>query len=226
MTETIHGPAAPLVARPARTPAPAIVIVPSIFGLNDESQRWLRFYSAEGFLTFVYDPFWRTAPGALEMDAPGGREKAHARRDAFVAEAGVTDLAAVIARVRAMPECNGKVAVVGYCFGGRYAVIAAARLDVDAVVSFHGIRVGDSLEEARRIRVPASLHFGDSDRSAPLPEVEAVQDAVRGNPQVELFIYPGVGHSFTWPGNQHYDAAADAASMERAMRVLRALFTR
>lgn len=214
----------PLVAKPVRTPAPAIVIVPSIFGVNDESRRWLAHYSAAGFITLLYDPFWRTAPGALSVTDPQDRVKAAARRDAFDVEEGVRDLAGLIARARAMPECNGNVAVVGYCFGGRYAMIAAASLDVQAAVSFHGITMGKSLDAAAAIKVPASFHFGDQDHSTPMSEVEDIRAAAADNPLVDISLYEGAGHSFTWHGHTLYDPKADALSMERALRVLSALF--
>jgi carboxymethylenebutenolidase len=208
------------IATPAAVPAATVIIVPSIFGLNEESDRWLSVYSAEGFLTAVYDPFWRTDPGALSVTDPAERVRAQARRDAFEVEAGVRDLRAAIAAMRARPESNGNVAVGGYCFGGRYAMIAAARLDVQAAFSFHGISMGDSLEDARNIRVPVSFHFGDDDHSTPMSEVRAIQAAVEGNPLVELCVYAGVGHSYTWHGHRLHHPVADAESWQRAMAVL------
>ncbi len=207
-------------AAPAVLPAAAVIIVPSIFGLNEETKRWLAAYSAAGFFTAVYDPFWRTDPGPLSVTDAADRSRAQARRDAFVADDGVRDLRAAIAAVRALPACNGNVAVGGYCFGGRYALIAAARLDVQAAFAFHGIRMGDNLEDARNIRVPVSFHFGDDDHSTPMSEVRTIAAAVEGNPNVELCVYPGAGHSYTWHGHASYDAAADAASWRCAMALL------
>lgn len=208
------------VVEPQHAPAPAVVIVPSIFGLNDETDRWLADYAAEGFIAAVYDPFWRTDPGTLSVSAEPDRERARARRDAFVAEDGVRDVAAAVAALRGLPDCNGNIAVAGYCFGGRYALIAAARLDVQAAVSFHGIRMGDSLEDARNIRVPVSFHFGDNDHSTPMSEVRAIQAAVQGNSNVELCVYEGVGHSYTWHGHPLHDPEAERTSWDRAMAVL------
>ena len=208
------------VARPAGSPAPAIVCVPSIFGVTDEAKRWLRVDAAAGFLTFVYDPFWRTDPGPLSPLDDAERLRATTRRKATAVEDATADLAAVIAAARRMPECNGKVAVVGYCFGGRYAVIAAATLPIDAAVSYHGILIGESLAEARAIRTPISLHFGDDDPECPMPEVEAIRSATHGNPLVGLHVYAGVGHSFTWRDYRKYDEAAATLSDTRAFALL------
>jgi carboxymethylenebutenolidase len=209
-----------LVAYPARTPAPAIVCVSSIFGVTDEAKRWLRADSAAGFLTLVYDPFWRTDPGPLSPLIDSERERATARRNATAVEDATADLAAVIDAARALPECNGRVAVVGYCFGGRYAFIAAATLPIDAAVSYHGILIGESLEVASAIRVPVSLHCGDIDPECPMTEVEAIRAATKDNPLVDLHVYAGVGHSFTWRDYRKYDAAAAAQSEARAFALL------
>jgi carboxymethylenebutenolidase len=208
------------IAIPGTLPTAAIVIVPSIFGLNSETDRWLADYSAEQFIAAVYDPFWRTDPGSLSVTDQRDRARAQKRRDAFDSADGVRDLTAAIAAMRALPECNGNVAVAGYCFGGRYELIAAAVLDVQAAVSFHGIRMGDQLAEARAIRVPVSFHFGDDDHSTPMNEVRAIQSAVAGNPLVELCVYEGVGHSFTWHGHALYHPEADQQSWQRAIDVL------
>lgn len=209
-----------LTALPDRIPAPSIVLVPSIFGLNDETRRWLRAYSGAGFVTLVYDPFWRSEPGALSVTDPEDRKKAQRRRDHFDVEQGVRDLDDIVTIARGMPQSNGKVAVVGYCFGGRYAMIAAARLDVQAGVAFHGIAMGKSLEVAPSIKAPVSFHFGDDDYSTPMSEVEQIQAAFAGNPLAEIYVYHGAGHSFTWHGHQLYDAQADTTSMRRARKLL------
>jgi carboxymethylenebutenolidase len=212
-----------VVAEPARVPAPAIICVPSIFGLTTEAYRWLEQYTAAGFLTAVYDPFWRSDPGALSPLDDGERARARARRDATSPGDATDDLAAAIDTVRALPACSGKVAVAGYCFGGRYAFIAAARLPIDAAVSYHGILVGRSIDVAPDIRVPISLHYGDIDPEAPMDEIEAIRAATAGNPLVDVCVYAGVGHSFTWRNYPKFHPAAAAQSEARALALLETL---
>lgn len=219
------GALAVFVAKPAGVPAPAIVCVPAIFGVTEEAQRWLRDDSAAGFLTAVYDPFWRSDPGPLSPLDDSERARAVARRDVTAVADATSDLAAVIAAVKALPECNGKVAVVGYCFGGRYAFIAAAELPIDAAVSFHGILIGESLNVAPGIRVPLSMHVGDNDPECLMPEIEAIRAATAGNPLVDFRVYPGVGHSFTWRNYNKFNPAAAAASEKHAFALLETLKT-
>jgi carboxymethylenebutenolidase len=211
------------VAQPKDVPAAAVICVPSIFGLNSETDRWLRDYADAGFLACVYDPFWRTDPGGLSVVGDTDRARAKTRRDAFVADDGIRDLTGVIAAMRTLPACNGNVAVAGYCFGGRYAMIAAARLDVQAAVAFHGIRMGDNLEDARSMKVPVSFHFGDEDHSTPITEVNAIIEAAKDDADAEIVVYPGVGHSFTWHAHKWYDRNADETSFRRALALLEPL---
>lgn len=211
------------LARPNAPRAPGIVFVPSIFGVTDEALRWVREAIAGEFFALLYDPFWRTDPGPLAPTVEVERARAAARRDAVSVDACVADLGAGIERLRAEPGCNGRIAVVGYCFGGRYAFIAAAQLPIDAAVAYHGIKIGESLDVAAAIRVPVSLHCGDSDPSAPMAEVEAIRAATRDNPLVDLCVYPGVGHSFTWRGYRLYDEGAAQRSEAVASALLATL---
>jgi carboxymethylenebutenolidase len=209
-----------LVTKPRAAPAPAIVNVPAIFGVTDEAKRWLRDDAAAGFISAVYDPFWRSDPGPLSPLDDAERARATARRNATAVDDATSDLAAVIEAVRALPECNGKIAVKGYCFGGRYAFIAAAKLPIDAAVSFHGILIGQSLDVAPEIRVPLSMHVGDNDPECRMPEIDAIRAATAGNPLVDVHVLPGVGHSFTWRNYRKFDAAAAALSERRAFALL------
>ena len=211
------------VAKPKDVPAAAVICVPSIFGLNSEADRWLRDYADAGFIASVYDPFWRTDPGGLSVSEDADRKRAQTRRDAFVASDGIRDLEGVISAMRALTECNGNVAVAGYCFGGRYAMIAAARLDVQAAVTFHGIRMGDNLEDARSMKVPVSFHFGDEDHSTPMTEVNAIIDAAKDGADAQIVVYSGVGHSFTWHGHKLFDRTADETSFRHALALLEPL---
>ena len=212
-----------LLARPAKVPAAAVVCVPSIFGVNDEARRYLRQYADAGYVALVYDPFWRTTPGPLSPTEDADRRIAMTRRDGFIVGEGVTDLRSAIGAVRSLDACNGKVAIAGYCFGGRYAYLAATQLDVDAAISYHGIRIGDSLAGAGPLRCPATFHFGDQDHSVPMSEVDAIRLALRDDPRAEICVYPGVGHSFTWRGYHLYDEAAAHVAEARALALLATL---
>lgn len=190
-----------------------------IFGVDDDMRGFVQRYAARGYVVVAPDLFWRTIPGPLARTG-ADREKALTRKKMVDVEQVRGDVKAAAEGLRAIPECNGKVAAIGFCFGGRYAMLAAADGTVDATGTFHASEVGLELEAVRRVNVPVSMHYGDSDPVAPMSEVDAVAKALRGKHNAELFVYPGAQHSFSIPGNAAYDPVAAQASEDRVFAML------
>jgi carboxymethylenebutenolidase len=213
------------VAMPPTVPAPAVVIVASVFGVDDATREWADRYAAHGFIAIAPDFFWRTIPGPMRPDVVDERAKATERNQRFDRDAGARDIASVRDYARALPECNGKWAVAGYCFGGRYTLIAGASLGADAVVAFHPSKLQLELDAAAKVHCPASYHFGGADESVPMDVVQAVQAALEPNQRAETFVYPGVAHGFTVKTREAYNADAAEVSFQRALRVLDELKT-
>lgn len=211
-----------LVGVPARTPAPAIVIVPHILGQNHAMIDAGNAYVERGFIVALPDVFWRILPGPLPF-TDEDRAKARDRGKRADVEECVADLRSVVAMLRALPAYNGRFAAVGYCFGGRYALLAAARLGASAAAAFHGVGMREYLAEVPAIEAPVSFHFGDADHAIPLDEVTAVQAAFAGRPGAEICVYPGVGHNFAVPGMPGYDPLVDATSKAHALAVFEPL---
>ncbi|MGE0651376.1 MAG: dienelactone hydrolase family protein [Alphaproteobacteria bacterium] len=210
------------IASPKSGPAPGILIIPAIFGIDDGVCEIMDHWAARGCVALAVDSFHRSIPGTMGRDE-AGREKAQKRYAAFDAEQGMKDFAEAIAWLRKDTRCNGKVVVFGYCFGGRYAFLAAARGYADGAVSFHGTKIGLNLDEAKNVCRPLSIHVGDKDASIPMSEVEATRKALEGNPLAEVHVYPGCVHGFTGKGRPSFDAAADAASTAAAERLIRSI---
>lgn len=208
------------LALPKTTPAPAIVIITSIFGTDQEMRDQTERYAEAGFIGIVPDIFWRIEPGPLDHADPEQRRRATARKDAFDVEAGVADIGATVDFLTSMKEYNGKFAVSGFCFGGRFTLLAATRLGAAAGAAFHGTNIGLDLAETARAACPLSLHFGDNDAAVPMAEVEAIKAAFAGKPQVEICVYPGASHGFSSPSRASYDPEAARLSNERALKVL------
>jgi carboxymethylenebutenolidase len=211
------------VTLPAVTPAPALVIVPSVFGVGAVARDNGNTFSEHGFITLTLDVFFRTIPGPLNMAEKSDFEKALHRNEIFDAEQGQRDMEAARDFALALPECNGKWALIGYCFGGRYALRAGAYMGADAVAAFHPSRMGFELAAAAALTCPASFHCGGADAQVPMSEIEAVQNALAHNPRAQAFVYPGVNHGFTSPGAPAYDAYAATTSLDRTLRMLEEL---
>jgi carboxymethylenebutenolidase len=207
-------------AFPKTTPAPAIIIIPSIFGTDEEMKGLVERYAEEGYIALCPEIFWRILPGVLSHTDDVEREKAYDRMKRFDVEKGVDDIGAMVDTLKPMKEYNGKFAVAGFCFGGRYALLAASRLGADAAVSFHGTLMGQNLDDAKKVTCPVSFHFGDNDKSVPVTEVEAIRDALKHNPKAEVFLYAGAAHGFSSPSRPAYNAEVWRVSSERAAKVL------
>jgi carboxymethylenebutenolidase len=197
-------------------------MIPPIFGLSDGERAIAWDYANEGYPVLVPDMFFRTVPGALGREG-AERDKAQARYKDFETEQGVSDLADAIAALRKMPECNGRVVVFGYCFGGRYAHLAVTRGIADGGVSFHGTKIGLDLDEASHVRAPLQIHVGDTDASIPMEEVERTKQALAGNPHASVHVYAGAVHGFTGKGRPSFHETADSESRAGALKLLRSL---
>lgn len=212
------------LSTPEGGPGPGVVLISTIRGVDKDMKFYCDELAREGFVAYAPDMFWRDRdPGPLAPDEDGW-QRAHARNGRSDIEQGIKDLADVIADLKARPECNGKVAVLGFCFGGPYALLGAARLGIDAGISFHGSHVGDYLGEAEKIGCPMSFHYGDKDEVAPMEEIERIKAAFDRLEGAELYVYPDAGHGYMQPSRGGgYDEAAAKASWERALRVLKSV---
>jgi carboxymethylenebutenolidase len=210
---------------PSAGPAAGVVVVPTILGGEPYMRSFADRLAAEGFVSALPDMFWRDEdPGVLDHDEPGF-QRAHARNGRSDIELGMGDLADVIAALKARPDCNGKIAVIGFCFGGAHVLLGAARLGIDAGISFHGSHVGNHLDEIEGITCPLSFHYGDNDAVAPMEEIERIKTAFDTLDNAEVYIYPGAIHGYMqpWRGDNGYDELASNASWDCAMSVLKSI---
>ena len=203
------------LAMPPSGPAPAIIAVPSVFGVTDTFKTSLDRYASKGFIVIAPDPFWRTHPGPL---AQTEMEAAQKRKNAYDEEAGLDDLQRTIDTLGTMPEWNGKFGIFGFCFGGKHAILGFTQLGADAGASFHGTQMHTVLDEAAEIEGPFSFHFGADDHLIPIENVDALRAALDGK-DGEVFVYDGAGHSFALPDSKSYNPAVAKISEERALAV-------
>jgi carboxymethylenebutenolidase len=202
--------------------APGVLLLPPIFGIEPVIRKMADGWAARGFAVLVLNQFWRDAePGQMDR-TDDGRARAQARAKRVDVDQLMDDAGAAFDTLRAMPVCNGKIGVVGICFGGRYAFLAAARLDVGAAAAFHPTQIGLSVAEGPRVHAPLSLHFGEDDPLTPPSEIDAIRAALRARPDAEIAVYPGATHNFAIPGNPAYDQDVAARSEQRTF----ALFER
>lgn len=205
-----------------RGPAPGIVLLSEIFGLNAEMRAAAEEWAAAGYAVLVPDLFWRQQRRVALGYEGEDRARAFALYQAYDYTRGVGDVAACLTALRARSECGGQAAVIGYCFGGTLAWLAAARADPEAAISFYGTQIHRHLGEA--VRCPVALHLGDADAHVPAEAVAATQAAMAGNPRVAFHLYPGIGHAFMNPARPTFDRDAAALAFRRGRELLERCF--
>lgn len=193
-----------------------ILLITAIFGIDEEMQMLSDAWAKDGFLVSTPDIFWRQTPGPT-----ADMQVAFDRYGRFDPDQGLMDIEDLIKDLRSRPQCNGKVAVLGFCFGGRYAHLATSRLGADAAGAFHGTAIGQHLDEVDKVKVPVSYHFGDQDPIVPMDEVDAIQKAFAGKRNAEIVVHKGATHNFSMPQKDGYDPVAAGAAREAVLRCFR-----
>ncbi len=197
----------------ANDKVPGILLITAIFGIDDEMKELSDAWADDGFVVSTPDIFWRTMPGpTADMD------KAFARYESFDRDQGMKDIEDLLNDLRAHPQCNGKVAVLGFCFGGSYAHLAAARLGINAAGAYHGTKIGLDAAEAANVTCPVSFHFGMQDPVVSMEEVEIIKQAYAGHDNAEIVVYEGASHGFSMPYKEGYQPEAAMRSREAVLR--------
>jgi carboxymethylenebutenolidase len=204
------------LALPKERPAPALIVVSSIYGVNNGLKKTIERYARRGYIVVAPDVFWRTQPGPIESNQ---RSDAMARLTAYQIDPGMDDLRATRDALAQRPEWNGKFAVVGFCFGGQHAFLGLTRLGADAGVSYHGTSIENYLDEAPRVTKPFSFHFGSEDDLVSPEAIEAIRQALAGKTG-DIVVHDGAGHGFAREDSAGYDEAVAKASEEAAFAML------
>lgn len=176
---------------------PAVLVIQEIFGVNAGIRSKTDKWAAEGYLALAPDLFWRQGAGIeLDADKPDEFAKAIAHMQAANVDEAIADIEATIRAARAHPRSNGKVGVVGFCWGGLLAYLSAARTDASASVGYYGVNMESYLREAHAIANPLMLHVAEADHFVPPEKQAAIADALAGNAHVTIHSYAGMDHAF------------------------------
>ncbi|MGU3779008.1 dienelactone hydrolase family protein [Burkholderia metallica] len=209
------------LARPGQGSGPGLVLLQEIFGINDYMKETADRFAEEGYVVLVPDLFWRMKRG-VNLGYTG-EDFATALRynDEFDVDLAIADIASTIKTLRSLEQHAGKVGAVGYCLGGKLAMLAAARTDIDCAVSYYGVGLDAYLEDVPSIRCPMVFHFAGEDALCPEATRETIQTALSALPAVEQYVYPGCDHAFATPKREHFDKPAAMMAYSRTIALLR-----
>lgn len=194
---------------PDGAPKGAVVVVQEIFGVNSHIRKLTDAFAAKGYLAIAPSLFDRAkARVALGYDE-AGRSEGLSLSKAIGAHAPLQDIQASVEAVKSA----GKVAIVGYSWGGYLAYLCANRVSgLACAISYYGGGVTEDYREKRR--VPTLLHFGECDALIPF---EGVAQFRARRPDVSAYSYPGAAHGFNCDERDSYHASAAGKAIERTL---------
>jgi|TARA_B110000238_G_C16132049_1_gene441918 carboxymethylenebutenolidase len=197
------------LAKPTGEIKGRVVVIQEIFGVNDHIREVCDGYAEEGYIALAPALFDRVAPG-IELGYEGD-DMAQGVEIAM----GTLEMPNTLSDVQAAIDYlakDGKVGVVGYCFGGLLTWLSAADANNIACASgYYGGGIAQSIEKAPK--VPTILHFGDLDAHIPIPDVKSIDEA---HPEVMVYTYDA-DHGFNCDHRGSYNESAAALARQRTL---------
>ena len=200
------------VARPEGEPKGALVVVQEIFGVNEHIQSVADDWANDGFLCIAPAMFDRIESNVKLDYTPEGYEQAMSFVPRIDMPKSVLDVNAAIQWLRGETAAN--VGIVGYCYGGTMAWLAATRLKVEAAVGYYGGNIANFVDE--KPQCPVMLHFGKDDAHISAEAIAKIQTA---HPEVPIFLYPDAGHAFNRM-QDHNAYVSEAARLAKSHSLL------
>ena len=209
------------IVRPQALPAPAVVVLHEVFGVNADIRKTCDELAEQGFVAVAPDLFWRQEP-SVDLSVTSEADWQHGLRlyQAYDREAGARDVKDTANSVAKLPECSSKVAVLGFCLGGLMTFLTAVRYGADAAVVYHGGDTEKYLGELNGFDGPLLMHLGEEDEFISKAAQAEIKAALASKPKVTVYSYPGQRHAFARHNGAHYNAAAAALANGRTSEFL------
>jgi carboxymethylenebutenolidase len=201
-----------MLAKPAKATGklPGVLVVHENRGLNPHIEDITRRVALESFIALAPDAL--TTLGGY----PGGEDQARELFGKLDQPKVREDFVAAVAYLKKLPDCTGKVGVVGFCYGGAMASWLPTRIgDLAASVPFYG--GPPPPEEAARTKGPLLAHYAENDERVNAG-VPAYEEALKkAGVKAQIFRYPGTQHGFNNDTTPRYDEAAAKLAWKRTI---------
>lgn len=201
------------LSTPSGTPTAGLLVLQEIFGVTAHIRHVTDEFAARGFLALAPALFDRIQPGT-ELPYSAFNDARNLMQQVVLDDVA-KDLAGAVAALRERLPTGGRVGVVGYCWGGAMADLAACRTDVDAAVSYYGRANVAWLNE--KPRCPVQYHFGAKDPIIPPETVEQIRN---GRPGAPVFVYADAGHGFSCDERPEFHEPSHKLALERTLAFL------
>jgi len=199
-------------AAPAGERKGGVIVIQEIFGIDQHVKRDVDRWAALGYEAVAPALYERREPGFLAEHSEEGIKAGIAHAMGSPREQVLAD----IAGCRDYLAPRGKVLVVGYCYGGSFAWLAAGHLDgVAAASSYYGSMV--QANAALKPKCPTIVHLGRQDSGIPCDDVKAAVQAA--NPDVPVYIYDDAGHGFNNEDPERHAPASAQIARQRTLEL-------
>jgi carboxymethylenebutenolidase len=204
-------------------PFPALVVIQHQGGVDGFMQSMTERLAGAGFAAAAPDLYHRDGPDCQD-DIAARRSRLHDRRI-------TNDARAAVAFLRRQSAIDGaRLAVMGFCMGGRIAYLMAAALpEFKAAVAFYpgnvfrawGKDLPSPFERTAEIHCPLQGHFGADDKNPSPQDVQKLDAELRRHDKVhEFHSYPNAGHAFMDNTKESYRPHAAEAAWPRTLEFL------
>jgi len=212
--DTVNGkPVQGFMAWPARGPRnmPAVVMIHEWWGLNDNMKQMAQRLAGEGYRVLAVD-MYNGQVATTPQEA-----QTYMREVTSNTGRGVSNLRSAAEFLRQRQRAS-KIGVVGWCFGGAWALQSALIMpeEIDAAVMYYG-RVVNDRERLASLDAPLLGLFGGADPTIAVSDVRQMEATLKElGKTVEVHVYDGAAHAFANPSGQAYNAAAADDAWRRA----------
>lgn len=197
------------VEEPEDSPRGGVVVVQEIFGVNAHIRDVAARFARAGYIA-IAPAFFDHVETGVEL---GYDEQGFKRGRELAGQIGMDQAVADVGSAAESMASAGKLAVVGYCWGGTVAFVSGLRLSLPAV-SFYGSRNVNYLDEPAT--APQQFHFGEEDGSIPPAAIERHRQAY---PEAEIHTYPA-GHGFNCDLRKDFDPESSKLAWQRTLDFL------
>jgi carboxymethylenebutenolidase len=214
--ETVDGsPVRGMVALPDAAVGPAVVLIHEWWGLNDQIKAVASELAEHGFVAFAIDLF--------DSESTDDPDRATQLVEAIDPDLVNSRLIAAIGWLSALERVNGKVATIGWGFGGGWSLDASLATPVDATVIYYG-DVEKTATQLEALHGPVLCHFATRDEFVTREMVERFEMAMAeaGKSQFLTVYWYDADYAFANPDGERYDASDARLAWDRTVEFLRA----
>ena len=200
------------LAMPARTPAPAVMLIHEWWGLNDQIKAVAADLGRKGYMALAIDLY----KGVMTADP----DEARALLEELDPSQATDTVMSWIGALKNRPEATGKIGTVGWCFGGGWSLNASIASPVDATVIYYG-KVDRPAQQLARLKGPVLGHFAERDQWINSDMVSAFEKAMGEAAKPYAVHWYDADHAFANPSAGQYDRKDARLAWTRTLEFFR-----